>query len=216
MEYTFHVGPINYSIDTHNSGMGHELFAAANVKLYHRGKLPQKYQKKLERLYAVKETTEGAFENWVWEAFQEHWWEQFKEDAEEQDLGKVYSAGRSGGWLVLDAFHRSRIEQLVEHAQISCWHCKKTFGFHAGKDHHCLFAATCFESADYDETTYSEIEESAALLVKVATFLKKCEDNVRNFAPADFVYNQKFIIDNRGENYRASATAHRVLQAKTG
>lgn len=214
MEYTFVVGSQQYEISTYC--VRHNAFASANVKLRDYGRLPVKYQRKLDRLYKLGHTDEVRFNNWVWEDFQRSWWERFQEDATEAGLGKVSSGGRSGGWLLLDAYSQECVSDLHRVATVICDKCNQIFSSHVGPNHQCLFASTFFTFEDYDDIDFKEITRAANTLVNVATFLKKCEDNVKQYATADFVYTQKFIIDNLWEQYRETATAHRVLQAKTG
>ena len=211
----FDIGTKHIDIETHRDEHGPHEFAAANVK-YPGGKkqLPVKYRAKLDRLIALGRTTQQQFDDWVWQDFQEAWWERFGEDAKEAGVGRIASAGRGGGWLILCDYTRVRLEQTYDDATIACRFCHKPLISHACAPYSCLFGSTRFEPLDED-MTIDNIVRSTDALFRVATFLTQCEDAVRSYAHADFIYQQKFRIDDLWERYRdESAPASRILHSK--
>ena len=98
----------------HGQDHGYMVYAAANVKYPYGAKLPKKYDEWLERLRSKNSKKAEQLEQWAWENTAEWYWEQVKEEADNLGLCKVYSVGRSGGWLVLDDYTRERVAQLVE------------------------------------------------------------------------------------------------------
>lgn len=214
MGHSFVIGITEYVIEVHGQGYGGDRYAAANIRLENFGSLPKTYQRKLNRLYAVNWTNAQAVDQNVWEDFTESWWDRFRTDAVDEGLGKVYSAGRSGGWLVLNDYPESRLERLLELVRIPCQACDKTFSTHVGLKCQCLFSSTSF--TDPDDTDFDELQNAADTLVRVANFLKKCEDDVGEYSTPDYVHTLKYVIDGLWESYRESAKSHRVLQAKAG
>jgi hypothetical protein len=87
-------------IETHRSGYGGTAYPAINVKYYGGGCRTQD----IAARFGCSDAQAEKAAQFAWESACEQFWEQAKERAAEIFGGrvKVYSAGRSGGWLILD------------------------------------------------------------------------------------------------------------------
>lgn len=115
---------------------------ALNVKVYNY-KLPDETKRRLKALtkdqeYSVLEAAEDRA--------REDFWNWAKERADELDLEKLYSDGRSGGWMILPSFTSYSLEVLQFDLENTCLYCDLDFGNHA--DGKCLYNAGTF-TPDY-------------------------------------------------------------------
>ena len=86
-------------IDTHNDGgIGGPYYPAVKVKSYH-----WPWASTIQERFACSEATAERASEYAWEAHAMVFWEDAEREAEEvfPDSLKVYSAGRSGGWLIV-------------------------------------------------------------------------------------------------------------------
>ena len=75
----------------------------------------------------------------------ENWWDWATAQAKTHDLGTIYSAGRSGGWLIFaeDPKFRSYLDEV----DAVCAHCDLRWDEHA--ESACLFDSTVFMPGDH-------------------------------------------------------------------
>lgn len=144
-------GPNNvvYLFDTHGRNGPYDTRIAVNVKHYGSlAPLDEEHEAMLARLaieFGEKiSTTREKLAQQAWEQAQERWWRWAHDEAIQRGLGIIQSAGRSGGWLVLDDWTPSRVDDLLEYEEVVCRNCSAHEDEHSGDK--CLFAATTFES----------------------------------------------------------------------
>ena len=110
--------------------------------------MSEEYKIKLKLLIDNGDIKESDFRAAVWEATQEIWWADIKERIR-HDLGitqKVYSLGRSGGYLTLDRIRKDYVEDLVEACNSACVNCQRDNTQHPGGK--CLYLFTAWKTAD--------------------------------------------------------------------
>jgi hypothetical protein len=189
-----------YRIDTHRSGYGGPQYAAANVKLGSQPPLSKEHQEKYDAMTEdgwLLEATWDAYSQYARDDTVESWWEDAKERALKWKLGKVYSAGRSSGWLILDDYTSESLGILEENGRGSkCDHCNTYFDEHVkGK---CLFVMHTYESHSPPDANVQ------FTLLCIIRFLRNCERSVRLWAGAALVMNMEFQIDQLWEEYQGS------------
>lgn len=111
---------------------------ALNVKVYNY-KLSDDVKKSLKTvddsvLYKAEDRAREDFWDWV------------ADFADETFCEKVYSDGRSGGWLIIPKYTSSYLEQVIYDIERFCAHCEFSYEQHAGGK--CLYDVTSF-TADY-------------------------------------------------------------------
>jgi len=159
--------------------------AAGNVKCHELPRLPKGLAEKLEKLEAEASGTRERFECWAWESAVTSWWEWAAGRAEELELGAVYSYGRSGGYIGLDAFSEERVEGIVLDVNDGCKNCQEPYGEHC--DGKCLFEPTRYTPAN---------EKAFRVLTNLTRFLRECEESVRGEgAIATLTEEMKFYIE---------------------
>jgi superfamily II DNA/RNA helicase len=99
------------------------------------------------------------------------WWSWARGFAQQQGLGQVYSAGRMGGWLVLDEWPLSKIEEFLDDIEDRCSHCDRPEDEHANGQ--CLFTSA---------TSYAPVKrlmkETKERLDEVLAFTVEIRDSV--------------------------------------
>lgn len=134
MDLTLFGSPIDF-LEEYRSSI------ALNVKVHKQVKLSDET---LAKLTALNKRTREQVLRYAEEAMRENWWATMQDYARHRGLGELSSAGRSGGWLVLQ-MTRSKLEELVEEAETQqpCLHCELTWREHVeGK---CPFESTTFD-----------------------------------------------------------------------
>lgn len=187
-----------YKIETHREGYGGPQYAAANIKLHTWPEPDSAHTEKLEQMQESDWLSEDRWrseQNYAWEDAAAEWWEWSKQKAKDWGLGRVYSTGRQGGYIVLDAFPESRVVDLEDGARgDKCVHCRTYYVAHArGK---CLYGPTMYEAHMPPD------RGSQASLLEVIRFLKQCERSVKLWAAANYTYQLEWRIDQLWEEYQ--------------
>lgn len=87
-------------VDTHSGGYGSRQYPAINVKVYHFVSI----YKVVDKFGCSEDQAERALQ-FAFDAAQERFWHDFAQEYAEdvfKESVKVYSAGRSSGWLIVD------------------------------------------------------------------------------------------------------------------
>jgi len=173
-----------FEFSLHNTGCGGPCYAAACVKYqFSTLKLPKVYQHKLDRLIEKGEFAQNSLDDAVFESCQTDWWEWATDRVAELGLGKIYSAGRSGGWLILHDWPESRLEGLLGDPE--CHYCGLPYREHAAGNK-CL----------YEPTWYKPIEDAdIERLRTIHAFLQECEESVKTYVPVSMRDEYKYRID---------------------
>jgi len=144
-DHTISINGKEYEFETHNQGYSGTQYVAVNVKCWVYPQVTESIVEKVKRL-GKERAQDLAFE--AVDHLREQWWDDIKDRVAEEGFGKIYSAGRCGGWLVFDAWTTSRLDDLQYDAERECEWCHEPWNQHAqGK---CLFEATKYKSADVD------------------------------------------------------------------
>ena len=135
-------GPdVTYRFDIHRVGYGTTRHIAINVKHHDNYKISEEH---LAKLKAYADTSDGPTEEHIraaaWEDVSTNWWDWAQMGATTGGLGKIHSEGRSGGWLVLNEWTTSKVEELLEDVEDRCQHCDCREETHVNGA--CLFAST--------------------------------------------------------------------------
>jgi len=197
----------DYDFDFHPSGYGGPVYFACNVKnCGHFGELDPKYKRMLVVLEGRDVASREQLEQQAYELVQELWWEWAQEYAAEEGLGQVYSAGRCGGWLILDEYTWDRLTQSVEVHTSACAHC--TFPLEDHVNGKCLFEATTFKSKESQQEFFD----------RLVAFKKTIEESAE-YAHEDVKHQLECLIDNAWADYkyeRKSSRGHHHDTAQAG
>ena len=85
-------------IETHRLGYGYESVPAINVKHYGRWPL-ESDREMIAEIARLTGDSEDSVSQMIWENAQESFWEAAQELAREAGYARLYSEGRSGGWM---------------------------------------------------------------------------------------------------------------------
>jgi len=182
-----------FDFEFHKGGNNHGYsYFAVNVKNHRWPDLPKKYEYKLERLDAIKHETREILERWAWDDTQEQWWDWATDYAQQLHLGKVYSTGRSSGWLILHEYTLDAVRYLGDSYESSCKHCDNGWTEHAKGQ--CLFLPTRFLSCE---------ESSLESLKTLQLFAKNIRESA-DYAPKDYLVNLRSRIDDAWADYQAA------------
>lgn len=196
MSNTFRAGDNEFEFETHGTNWGYNSKVCVNIKFHHSPRLPKRAKKRLERLIEVEHVEEYEIDNHAFEAAQDDWWEWAKERVGEYGLGEIYSAGRSGGYLVLSMYSPERVWEICEDYERECTHCGDPYDEHSlGR---CLFDTTRFESTE---------PGSLELLKQIQAFLKEAEMSIDTWARENYDYRFKEEINYRWSQWRESLKA---------
>ena len=205
-------------LDYHNSGNSGPSYVATNVKCYHwENKLPKKYDAWLERLRGRDHKKAERLEQYAYENVHQRFWEDAAEQAADAGLGKIYSAGRSGGWLTLYDYPKGQIENLVDIVNSYKCVCGMHFMDHPrGK---CLFNAQSFQfddDLDSPAAVERDVLEAVQLLYLIQQFLNDQTEWARKYGSQEYVHELKFRIDEEMEECRAARATKRKSLAVIG
>jgi hypothetical protein len=188
----------SYYVESHNQGYSGPSYLAASVKLYKFPSLDNVHQDRLDTMVDAGYVENGSIAEYAFQSLSESWWEDIRERAKSLGLGEVFSAGRSGGWLVLDDYSSSYFLELIERANGSeCFNCGEMFVEHSkGK---CLFGPTEY----YGINSVKDMRRYRWEILKVIRFLRSCSRGVRLWSEQSLRDEQVFLIDQYWEEFTA-------------
>lgn len=188
-----------YEIETHRQGYGGGAFAAACVKCRDIPYVSDEHEQKVDRMTEAGYLSSNGADRLRLQAeaiVQELWWEWAVELAKKYGLGNVYSAGRQGGWLILNDYSSDVLDNIVfESDGTDCGECGEEFSRHERRSGKCLFGPTTYDG----DIKY--MRQRKHELLKVIRFFKLCERSVASFVPEDLKYQNEFYIDEEWEAF---------------
>lgn len=176
MAKEFCVGKDRYRFDSHRRGYGYTSHVAVNVKCHIYLKLTDVQKKKIERFDRLYPDQQRSIEESLYdhclEQVQRDWWEDAEHQASVERLGTISSEGRQGGWLVMNDWPFSRVEELLEDTEYRCAHCDMPEDNHVNEQ--CLFASTNWAP------TLCLTPGTKNLLDRLSKYLSEIEESVEN------------------------------------
>jgi hypothetical protein len=169
MTKTFEALGHSYAFDTHGTHNSYNSKLAVNIKYYKYPKLSAIYQDKVDQLKAAGVDVDKL----EWDAREETqqlWWQWAADESVARGLGPSYSAGRQGGWLILDEWTPSRVEEWMDEREERCQHCDGYEDVHA--DDKCLYQPT--EWAPVPRLPHATVER----MDQIEKFFKDVRENV--------------------------------------
>jgi hypothetical protein len=189
-----------FEFDSHGTHWGYNTCVCVNIKFHHSPRYTKRARKRLDRLIAAgRIEDEYEIERVGFEAAQEDWWEWAKERANEFGFGKVQSAGKQGGYLVLMRYPPSAIDALCEAYERACENCDQPYEQHANGQ--CLF-----DNAHYVTTDPNMLEELNAL----QQYLKEARDSIDTWARDNYDERVQEEIDYRWAKWREEVKERRA------
>lgn len=187
MAKEFSVGKDTYRFDGHRQGYGYTGYIAVNVKCYVYLKLTDVQKAKLARLDAQRPEGSRSFEDGLfdhcWESVQMDWWETARQEASQRGLGAIGAEGRQGGWLVMNDWPISAVEELIEETEVRCAHCDQVEDTHVNEQ--CLFASTSWSPITcLTHDAKARLDNLSEYLSEMAASVEHAKDCVIN----DFAY----------------------------
>lgn len=154
-EVTVTIGGEEFSFPTHRIGHSYDSALTVNVKVYATAK---PVSESARAAYALlPDEQQQALVDQAWSNCQEMWWDDAADKAKELALGDILSEGRCGGWLVLNDWPRSKLEELAESEDAdACYVKRKTPGgeaycnqpHHAHRDGDLFLSPWCGECGE--------------------------------------------------------------------
>ncbi len=145
--------PIDY-LDSYRGNL------ALNVKVRRELQLSDVNELALKKLDGA--VRDRVYEN-ATESLRDWWWASMEERAQSLFLGKIYSAGRSGGWLIFPMTVSAMNDRIYETERL-CKYCPYSFDDHV--DGKCPFESTSFAPEHVDVPSLLERYKAFALMVK--------------------------------------------------
>jgi hypothetical protein len=143
---------------------------AINVKYHGDLKLSEETQAALKKLDGAARDNVIRYAE---ESLQDNWWASMRERSKDLGLGELWSAGRSGGWLVFKLTLNELENRFDEAERSGCSHCSAPYEAHVGLK--CPFQASSFQPVD--RGAYDTFEKLQAFSVEVRESLQHVGDS---------------------------------------
>lgn len=161
---------VSYEFDCHGRGYG-STHLAVNVKCHAYPQLTGKHHDMLDELRKTQPKIEDKLRERAWSDTVDTWWVWAHERADHYSVGRIFCEGRQGGWLILDEWSPSKVEEWLDEREDRCAHCDDYASEHVAGQ--CLFGSTEYtptpkvprgnkERLDEIAAFFAEIENSVA------------------------------------------------------